>query len=30
MGKKIIRFGGTEIEKHKFYHHKNPISIDDV
>ena len=27
---KVIPFGDTEIEKHKFYCHKNPILIDDL
>ena len=26
----MIKFDGTEIEKHKFYQHKNPISIYNV
>ena len=30
MDKKIIAFRDTEIEKHKFHCHKNPILIDDV
>ena len=30
MDKKIITFGETEIEKHKFHHHENPVSIYDV
>ena len=25
MGKEILTFGNIEIEKNKFYHHKNPI-----
>ena len=25
MGKEILTFQGTEIEKHKFYYHKTPI-----
>ena len=25
MGKEILTFGDTEIEKIKFYHHKSPI-----
>ena len=27
MGKEIITFANTEVEKHKFDQHKNPISI---
>ena len=30
MDARIIAFGDTEIEKQKFYNHKNPILIDDV
>ena len=30
MDKKIIAFRDTEIEKHKFHCHKNPILIDDA
>ena len=30
MGKQIITFGNTEIEKHKFHQHKSPVSIYDV
>ena len=30
MNKKIIAFGNSEIEKHLFYYHKNPISLDEV
>ena len=30
MDKKIIKFGDTEIEKHKFYQHKNPILITNI
>ena len=30
MGKKIITLGDIEVEKHKFYQHKSPISIYDV
>ena len=26
-GKKILKFDDTDIEKYKFHHHKNPISI---
>ena len=26
MGKEILTFGNTEIEKKIFYHHKTPIS----
>ena len=25
MDKKVIKFGDTEIEKHKFHQHKSPI-----
>ena len=27
MSKEIIKFDNTEIEKHKFHQHKNPISM---
>ena len=30
MDKKIIPFGDTEIERHKFHCHKNLILIDDA
>ena len=30
MGKEIITFGDTEIEKHKFHHYKSPIPLEDV
>ena len=30
MDKKIIPFGNTEIERHKFHFHKNPTLIDDT
>ena len=30
MHKKVMKFGDTEIEKHKFHQHKNPISISNV
>ena len=30
MGKKIIKSGETEIEKHKFHQHKDQISLYDV
>ena len=30
MGKEIITFGGIEVEKPKFHHYKNPISLNDV
>ena len=30
MGKEIIKFDETEIEKHKFHQHKEPISLYDV
>ena len=30
MGKGIVTFGDTEIEKHKFHQHRSPISIRDV
>ena len=30
MDKKVIKFGDTEIEKHKFRQHKSPISINSV
>ena len=29
-GQKIIKFGDTEIENHKFYQHKNPIPIKNI
>ena len=28
--KKVKRFGDTEIEKHKFHQHKNPVSINNI
>ena len=30
MDKKIIKFGDTEIEKHKFRQHKYPILITNI
>ena len=30
INKKTTAFRCTEIEKHTFYYHKNPISMDDV
>ena len=30
MCKKIITFGNIEIEKHKFYHRKNLILLEDL
>ena len=30
MGKEIITFGNTEVEKYKFQQCKNPVSIYDV
>ena len=30
MDKEILMFGGIEIEKNKFYHHKSQISLKDV
>ena len=30
MGKEVITFGNTDVEKHKFHQHKNPISIFDI
>ena len=30
MGKEIITFGSTEVEKHKFHQRKSPILIGDV
>ena len=30
MGKEIITFGNTEVEKHKFHQCKNPILIGDA
>ena len=30
MGKEFLTFGDIEIEKNKFYHHKNPILLKDV
>ena len=30
MGKEILTFGDTEIEKNKFYHYKTPILLKDV
>ena len=30
MGKEILTFGNTEIEKNKFYHHKSPVPLRDV
>ena len=30
MGKEILTLGDIEIEKNKFYRHKNPASLRDV
>ena len=30
MGKEILTFGNTEIEKNKPYHNKSPIFLKDV
>ena len=30
MGKEIITFGNTEVEKHKFHQYKSPNPINDV
>ena len=30
MGKEILMFGDIEIEKSNFYHHENPIFLEDV
>ena len=30
MSKEVLTFGDIEIEKNKFYHHKNPILLKDV
>ena len=30
MGKRIIMFGNTEVEKHAFYQHEVPILINDI
>ena len=30
MGKEVLAFGDTEIEKNKFYRHKGPIFLKDV
>ena len=30
MDQKIIKFGDTEIEKHNFHQHKNPIPISNI
>ena len=30
MGTEILMFCNIEIEKNKFYHHKNPIFLGDV
>ena len=30
MGKEILTFGDTEIEKNNFYHNKTPFSLRDV
>ena len=30
MGKDILTFGDTEIERNKFYRHKSPIFLKDV
>ena len=30
MRNEILTFGNIEIEKHKFYRHKSPVSLSDV
>ena len=30
MGKEIVTFGNTEIEKYIFHHYKNPIFLEDM
>ena len=30
MGKKLIKFGNTEIKKHTFHQHNSPISINNI
>ena len=30
MGQKVIKFGDTEIKKHKFHRFKIPISINNI
>ena len=30
MAKKVIKFGDTEIEKHEFHQHKNPILRNNI
>ena len=30
MDTKVIKFGDTEIKKHDFYQHKNPILINNI
>ena len=30
MNKKNIKFGDTDIEKHKFYQHKSPILSNNI
>ena len=30
MDKNVIKFGDTEIEKHKFHQRKSPISINNI
>ena len=30
MDKEIIKFGDTEVEKHRFYQHKTSISINNI
>ena len=30
MGKEILTFGDTEIEKHKFYRYNSPIFLEDL
>ena len=30
MDYKIVAIGNTEIKKHKFHYHRNPISIFDI
>ena len=30
MNRKTLKFGDTEIEKHKFYQHKSPILSNNI
>ena len=30
MDKEMIKFGDTEVEKHRFYQHKRSISINNI